>query len=176
MKRNGKNEKEKEKHVQKTMDISGISNKFIFLQTFWIFAPMNCRCVFIFREIPLAIQKSFIGEKAFDILIRQVNYYTSTARTFAGLLIESRWQKPVYIITSQKILLDAITWDNKCLALIAQVVGAFGMNLKVGVRVPLRSRHFLSLNLRHFQKNIPSWVENECCCSRTINISNVNYT
>ena len=39
------------------------------------------------------------------------------------------------------------TWDSKCLSLIAQVVSAFGMNPKVGVRVPLRPRHFHSLNL-----------------------------
>ena len=37
-------------------------------------------------------------------------------------------------------------------------------------------RHFLSLNLQHFHKNIRSWVENECCCPRTVNISNVNFT
>ena len=46
----------------------------------------------------------------------------------------------------------------------------------LGVRVPLRSRHFLSLHFRHFHKNIRSWVENECCCPRTLNIPNVNFT
>ena len=30
------------------------------------------------------------------------------------------------------------------------------------VRVPLRSRHFLSLNLRHFHNYICSWVETYC--------------
>ena len=45
-----------------------------------------------------------------------------------------------------------------------------------GVRVPLRSRHFLSQKLWHFHKNTRSCVENECCCPRTVNISNVKFT
>ena len=44
------------------------------------------------------------------------------------------------------------------------------------LRVPLRSRHFLSQKLWHFHKNIRSCVENEFCCQRTVNISNVNFT
>ena len=56
------------------------------------------------------------------------------------------------------------SWDSKCLALIAQIVRAFGMNPEVGVRVCLRSRHFLSQKLWHFPRNIRSCVENECCC------------
>ena len=32
----------------------------------------------------------------------------------------------------------------------------------------------LSLNLRHFHKNIRSCVENECCCLRTVSISNIS--
>ena len=68
------------------------------------------------------------------------------------------------------------TWDSKCLALIAQMVRAFGMNPKRGVRVPLRSRHFLSQKLWHFHKSARSCGENECCCSHTVNISNVNFT
>ena len=68
------------------------------------------------------------------------------------------------------------TWDSKCLALIAQMVRAFGMNPKFGVWVPLRSRHFLSQKLWHFHKNIRSCVENECCCPRTGNSSNVKFT
>ena len=67
-------------------------------------------------------------------------------------------------------------WGSKCLVPIAQMVRAFGMNPKDGVRVPLRSRHFLSQNLRSFHKHISSCVENECCCSRTVNISKVNFT
>ena len=47
---------------------------------------------------------------------------------------------------------------------------------KLRVRVPLRSIHFLSLNLRYFHKKLPSWGENKCCCPRTVNISNVNFT
>ena len=39
----------------------------------------------------------------------------------------------------------------------------------------LRSRHFLSQIFRLFHSNIRSWVENECCYPRTINISNVNF-
>ena len=46
----------------------------------------------------------------------------------------------------------------------------------LGFRLPLRSRHFLSLNLHHFHKNIRSWVENECWCPRTDSISNGNLT
>ena len=56
------------------------------------------------------------------------------------------------------------------------ILGKFYYLHVSGVRVPLRSRHFLSLNLRHFHENIRSWVENECCCPRTVNISNVNFT
>ena len=46
---------------------------------------------------------------------------------------------------------------------------------KLGVRVPLRSRHEVSQKLWHFLKNTRSCVENECCCPRTVNISNVNF-
>ena len=46
----------------------------------------------------------------------------------------------------------------------------------LGVRVLLRSKHFLPQNLWHFHKNTRSCVENECCCPRTVNISNVNVT
>ena len=46
----------------------------------------------------------------------------------------------------------------------------------LGVRVPLRWRHFLSQKLWHFHKNTRLCVENECCCPRTVNISNVNFT
>ena len=44
-----------------------------------------------------------------------------------------------------------------------------------GVWVPFRSRHFLSQNLWHFQKNIRSCVKNKCCCPGTVNIWNVNF-
>ena len=47
---------------------------------------------------------------------------------------------------------------------------------RLGVRVPIRLRHFLSQKLRTFHKNIRSWVENEWCCPGTVNISNVNST
>ena len=66
------------------------------------------------------------------------------------------------------------TWDWKCLALIAQMVRTWIRRL--GVRVPLWSRHFLSQKLWHFHKNIHWCVENECWCMRTVNISNVNFT
>ena len=45
-----------------------------------------------------------------------------------------------------------------------------------GVRVALRSRYNLSQKLWHFHKNICSYVENEWCCPRTVNMSNVNFT
>ena len=41
---------------------------------------------------------------------------------------------------------------------------------------PIRSRHFLSQNVWHLHKNIHSLVENELCCPREVNISNVNFT
>ena len=40
---------------------------------------------------------------------------------------------------------------------------------------PIRSRHFLSQNVWHLHKNIHSLVENEWCCPREVNISNVNF-
>ena len=68
------------------------------------------------------------------------------------------------------------TWYSKCLALIVQWVTVFGMNPKVGGSSPLRSRHFLSQWLWHFYKNTRSCVKNECCCPRTVNISNDNFS
>ena len=62
------------------------------------------------------------------------------------------------------------------MALITQTVRAFGMNLKVGVRVPLRLRHFQSQKLWHFHRNIRLCVENEFCCPHKVCISNVNFT
>ena len=47
---------------------------------------------------------------------------------------------------------------------------------RLWVRVPLRSRHFLSQQLWCINKNIRSNVENEWCCPRTVIISNVNFT
>ena len=47
---------------------------------------------------------------------------------------------------------------------------------RLGVRVPLKSRHFLPQKLWHFHKNTRSCVENECCCPCTVKISNVNFT
>ena len=57
-----------------------------------------------------------------------------------------------------------------------KIDSAFGMYFKVGVRVPLRSRHLLFQKLRNVYKKIYSWIENEYCCLRTVNISNVNLT
>ena len=47
---------------------------------------------------------------------------------------------------------------------------------RLGVPVPCRSRHFRFPKLRHFHKNIHACVENESCCPRTVNISNVDFT
>ena len=47
---------------------------------------------------------------------------------------------------------------------------------RLGVRVALMSRHFLPQKLWHFHKIHHSCVANECCCPRTFNISNVNFT
>ena len=57
---------------------------------------------------------------------------------------------------------------SKCLALI--MVRAYGVIWRLGAWVPLRLRHFLSQKLRHFQKNICSWVENELYCSCTVQL------
>ena len=46
---------------------------------------------------------------------------------------------------------------------------------RLGVRVPLTARHFLSQKLCHVHKSIRSCVENECCCPHTVHISNVNF-
>ena len=43
-------------------------------------------------------------------------------------------------------------WDSKCLALITQMLRAFGINPKVGLRVPLRSRHFCRRNFDTFTR------------------------
>ena len=65
--------------------------------------------------------------------------------------------------------------NSKCLALIAQVVRAFGMNPKVlGSNLP-QNEPFSVYKLRHFQKNIRSLVKNERCCPRTVNISLFHY-
>ena len=45
------------------------------------------------------------------------------------------------------------TWDSKCLALIVQMIRAFGMNPKVGGSSPPQVEGD-SLNFRHFHKNI----------------------
>ena len=46
---------------------------------------------------------------------------------------------------------------------------------RLGVRVPFRSRHFLSQKRRHFRENIRWCVENEWSCPSTFNISNVDF-
>ena len=49
------------------------------------------------------------------------------------------------------------------------------MNPKVGGSSPPQVETF-SVSKTHFHKNTRSCVENECCCPRTVNISNVNFT
>ena len=46
----------------------------------------------------------------------------------------------------------------------------------IAVAIISRSRHCLSQKIWHFHKNTRSCVENECCCPRAVNISNVNFT
>ena len=48
------------------------------------------------------------------------------------------------------------------------------MNSKVGGSIPSSDREIACLKI--FHKHICSWVENECCCLHTDNISNVNFT
>ena len=68
------------------------------------------------------------------------------------------------------------TWDSICLALIAQMVIAFGMNPKIGGSSPLQFETFSVSKALTLHKNIRSCVENECCCLHTVSISNVNFT
>ena len=68
---------------------------------------------------------------------------------------------------------------QQCLALIGQVVRAFGMNAKGGFFIPLfplRLRHFLSLELWHFRRNICLCIEYKRCFLCTVNILNVYFT
>ena len=67
------------------------------------------------------------------------------------------------------------TWDGKCLALIAHVVRSFVINPKVGGSSSPEDDTFSVSKNSTFHKNIRSWVENECCCSSTVHISNVNF-
>ena len=60
------------------------------------------------------------------------------------------------------------TCDSKCLALITQVVRAFGM--KVGGSSPPQDETFSVSKISTLSQE---WIENECCCPRTVNISNV---
>ena len=41
---------------------------------------------------------------------------------------------------------------------------------------PIHTPNIGPQKLLHFRKNIRSCAENECCCPRTVNISNVNFT
>ena len=50
------------------------------------------------------------------------------------------------------------------------------MNSKVGGPSLPQVETFLSQIRGHFNKNTRSCVENESCCPRTVNISNVNFT
>ena len=50
------------------------------------------------------------------------------------------------------------------------------MNPKVGGSSPLQVETIFVSKLRHFHRNTHSCVENECCCPRAVNISNVDFT
>ena len=56
--------------------------------------------------------------------------------------------------------------DHQCctddISVVPQDISVKATHRVWGFRVPLRSRHFLSQKLRHFQKNIRSCVESEC--------------
>ena len=58
----------------------------------------------------------------------------------------------------------------------SEMAGAFGMNPKVGGSSPPQVETFSVSKTLTFHKNIRSCIENECCCARTVNISNVNFT
>ena len=53
---------------------------------------------------------------------------------------------------------------------------ACGMNPKVGNSSPYLVEKFSVSKLRHFLKNIPPWVEQECCCLWAVNIWKVKFT
>ena len=61
------------------------------------------------------------------------------------------------------------------MALIAQMFKAFGMDPKGGGSNPPQVETFSVSKILTLCKNIRSYVENECCCPRTVNISNVNF-
>ena len=79
----------------------------------------------------------------------------------------SRLVKVVYLLVIQiHWTTDVWAWQLNWLEHSARI-------RRLGVRVPLRSKH---LNLRHFHKNIRSWVEYQCCCPHIVKISSVNFT
>ena len=53
---------------------------------------------------------------------------------------------------------------------------AFGIYPRFGSLRLSRVKTFLSQNLRHFYNNIHSWIKNNGCCPRTVDISNVDFT
>ena len=53
-----------------------------------------------------------------------------------------------------------------------EMISAFRMNPKVGGSSSHGSKHFVSHKLWHFDRNIRPWVENECHCLWTVDISN----
>ena len=55
------------------------------------------------------------------------------------------------------------TWDSKCLALIARMVGAFGMNPKVGCSCPSQVEAFSVSKILTLSQEHPFVCENECC-------------
>ena len=68
------------------------------------------------------------------------------------------------------------TWDRKCLALISQMVRAFGINPKVGGFKYPSGRDFSVSKTSTRSQEHRSCVANQCCYLRTVNTSNINFT
>ena len=68
------------------------------------------------------------------------------------------------------------TWDNKCLALISQMVRAFGINPKVGGSSTPQVETFSVSKPSTRSQEHRSCVANQCCCPGIVNTSNVNFT
>ena len=62
------------------------------------------------------------------------------------------------------------------MALIVQTIRAFGIISKTGFSSPHQVEIFSVSNTSTLSKEILLWVENECCCSPTINVADVNFT
>ena len=122
------------------------------------------------RSRPLSLTHWLLLRNRFDVIVTLFLRHVSAGKQFHLYLMEKGVRLSYQVqtmagdgisinaqLTFQMITLLQVylyrqsqyskTWDSKCLALIAQIVRAFGMNPKVAVLVTLRSRRFC-LNTR----------------------------